>query len=89
LTTTWVMTGPRAAAASSRGGVRPWCIEAVYLFDARALLEAQRKRRVKIGTASSVPVAQWEAAEIYPRPINLGYSIRPDQAALLRLFASE
>jgi hypothetical protein len=30
-----VLTGPRSPAVSSRGASRPWCIEAVYLFEAR------------------------------------------------------
>lgn len=28
-------TVPTAPAADSRGGVRPWCLTSVYLFDAR------------------------------------------------------
>jgi hypothetical protein len=83
-----VLTGPTSAAMSSRGSLRPWCIAAVYLFDAKRLLEEQRARGVKIGTASSVRAAQWDAAEIYPRPSrNPALSVSPDQAALLRLFA--
>lgn len=39
-----VMTGPAGAAASSRGGSRPWRIENVYLFDARRLLADQLAR---------------------------------------------
>jgi hypothetical protein len=52
-----VMTGPAAPAASSRGGVRPWRIDNVYLFDAHQLLADQRARGVKISIASSVPRA--------------------------------
>ncbi|MDP8929849.1 MAG: hypothetical protein M3O70_15075 [Actinomycetota bacterium] len=82
-----VLTGPTSAASSSREGLRPWCIAAVYLFDAKWLLEEQRARGVKIGTASSVRAVQWDAAEIYPRPLNPALPVSPDQAALLRLFA--
>jgi hypothetical protein len=32
-----VLTGPRSPAVSSRGATRPWCSEAVYLFEARQL----------------------------------------------------
>lgn len=32
-----ILAGPVSAAVSSRGGRRPWCIEAVYLFDAKQL----------------------------------------------------
>ena len=49
-----VLTGPLSAALSSRGGLRPWCIAAVYLFDAKRLLDELRARGVKIGVASSV-----------------------------------
>jgi hypothetical protein len=37
-----VLTGPASAAMSSRGGRRPWCIEAVYLLDAKQLLHEQQ-----------------------------------------------
>ncbi|HEX8759091.1 MAG TPA: hypothetical protein VF734_03750 [Pseudonocardiaceae bacterium] len=65
-----ILTGPVSAAMSSRGGRRPWCIEAVYLFDAKQLLHEQQTRRVKTGIASSVQATQWAAAEIYPRTTN-------------------
>lgn len=83
-----VLAGPSAAPLSSRGGLRPWCIESVHLFDARRLVEEQRARGVKIGTASSVRAASWNAAEIYPRPGNPALTVTPGQAALLRLFAA-
>jgi hypothetical protein len=41
-----VLTGPPAAAASSRAATRPWCIEAVFLFDARQLQAEQLERGV-------------------------------------------
>lgn len=82
-----VLAGPTSAALSSRGGLRPWCIAAVYLFDAKRLLDEQQARGVKIGVASSVRAAQWDAAEIYPRPVNGALPVSPDQAELLRLFA--
>jgi hypothetical protein len=40
-----VLAGPRSAAASSRGQVRPWSIESVHLFDSQDLLAIQRERR--------------------------------------------
>lgn len=82
-----VMTGPASAAASSRGGTRPWCIESVYLFNAKQLLDELRTRGVKIGVATSVRIAQWKDAQIYPDPRNPILSVGADQAALLRLFA--
>lgn len=82
-----VFTGPASAAPSSRGGTRPWCIEAIYLFDAKQLLEELRARGVKIGTATSVCAPQWDAAEIFPRANNALLRINSEQAKLLRLFA--
>jgi len=82
-----VLTGPPSAAMSSRGGIRPWCIAAAYLFDARQLLAELRARGVKIGVATSVRVAQWAAAEIYPQAANTALPLRQDQRRLLGLFA--
>lgn len=65
-----VLTGPPSAAVSSRGTIRPWCIEAVFLFDARQLRSEQIMRGVKRGVASSVIKQQWTAAEIYPLSTN-------------------
>lgn len=39
-----VLAGPPAAAVSSRGTTRPWCIQAVFLFDARQLQSEQTAR---------------------------------------------
>lgn len=82
-----VLTGPASAALSSRGGTRPWCIESVYLFDAKQVLSELRARGAKTGTASSLRAAQWAAAEIYPRPNNPLVTVSPEQAALLWPFA--
>lgn len=81
-----VMTGPPAAAALSRGGVRPWRIHHVYLFDARRLLDVQRARGVAVGVASSVPKALWEAAEIFPAGTNGQLVVTAEQRAVLELF---
>ena len=81
-----VLTGPPAAAGSSRGSIRPWCIQAVFLFDARQLRAEQTARGVKLGVASSVTSRQWANAEIYPAASNPLLSITSDQAALLALF---
>ena len=72
---------------SSRGGHRPWCVEAVFLFNAKQLLDEQREREVKIGIASSVRSAQWAAAEIYPRATNTALTVSPWQVELLKLLA--
>ncbi|MBA2473587.1 MAG: hypothetical protein H0V41_15625 [Pseudonocardiales bacterium] len=81
-----VLAGPSSAPVSSRGGLRSWRIAAVYLFDVPRLLDEQGARGVKIGTASSVRVDQWDAAEIYPRATNPALSVSSEQATLLRLF---
>jgi hypothetical protein len=62
-----VLTGPASAAASSRGSIRPWSVDAVYLFDSHQLSSDQKARGVKKGVAASVLRSQWDTAEIYPR----------------------
>jgi len=81
-----VLAGPPGTASSSRGTTRPWCIDAVFLFDARQLRAEQIERGVKQGVASSVIKAQWEAAEIYPTVRCFLLQVTPVQAALLELF---
>jgi hypothetical protein len=83
-----VLTGPRAAAVSTRSSTRPWHIDAVYLFHAADLLEQQHARNIKIGVATSVLNSQWENAEIFSVPRNPLLPLSPAQASLLRLFAS-
>ncbi len=82
-----VLSGPPSAAVSSRGSTRPWCIEAVYLFDARQLRSEQVMRGVKRGVDSSVIKRQWTAAEIYPSVANPQLTLTPQQAEKLKLFA--
>lgn len=82
-----VLTGPQSPAVSSRGTTRPWCIEAVYLFEARQLRSEQTIRGVKHGVASSVTRQQWEAAQIYPAATNTQLAVTAQQAEQLRLFA--
>lgn len=84
-----VMTGPRAAPVSSRGGTRPLRITAVYLFAIPELLAELRARGVQIGVAASVRVGDWDAAEIFPRQVNSALSVSEDQREALRLFAGE
>jgi hypothetical protein len=82
-----VLSGPPSAAVSSRYTTRPWCIEAVFLFDARQLRSEQIMRGVKRGVASSVIKQQWAAAEIYPASTNAQLTVTPQQAEQLKLFA--
>lgn len=82
-----VLTGPPSAAMSSRATTRPWCIEAVFLFDARQLRSEQIMRGVRRGIAASVIKQQWTAAEIYPSPTNAQLAVTSQQAEQLKLFA--
>jgi hypothetical protein len=82
-----VLTGPPSAAVSSRGTTRPWCIQAVFLFDARQLRSEQIVRGVKRGVASSITMQQWAAAEIYPSATNPQLAVTSHQTEQLRPFA--
>jgi hypothetical protein len=84
-----VLAGPRGTAASSRGATRPWRIDAVHLFDARALSADLLARGRRIGVASSVRNDAWDAAEIYPRSLNPLLPLRPEQVEALQLFARD
>lgn len=82
-----VLTGPSAAAVTSRGTTRPLVIDHVYLFKGDELLAGQRQRGVKIGVASSVPAALWSAANVYPED-NAELPLTQAQRELLAAFAS-
>jgi hypothetical protein len=84
-----VFTGPVATAMSSRGTLRPLCIERVFLFDAQRLHAELEQRGVKIGIATSVHTAQWDAAEIYPPSTNPLLVISELQRGQLELFVGE
>ena len=81
-----VLTGPRAPASSSRGKTGPWVIDAVYLFEARKLVELLRSRGLKIGIATSVRQQYWTEAEIYPNQRNAQLVLSDQQRELLALF---
>jgi hypothetical protein len=83
-----VLTGPRSAALTSRGGTRPWRIDHVCLFHTPTLLTEQRARGVKTGVAASALKAHWNAAEIYPIARNPLLPLGERETGLLRLFAS-
>ncbi len=80
-----VLTGPKATAKDART-VRAWRIDAVYLFDAQQLLTDLRTRGAKIGVASGVREAQWQAAEIYPGATNGALVLSDEQRHQLALF---
>jgi hypothetical protein len=71
---------------TSKGGTRPWLIEAVYLFDAKELLGVLKKRGVKIGVATSVAKCLWAEAEIYPHQQNRQLMLNDNQRKLLGSF---
>lgn len=83
-----VLAGPPDSALSSRGATRPWLIDAVYLFDAVALVEHLRRLGVKIGVATSVRRALWQAAQVYPEPNNPALPLSEAQRARLAQFGS-
>ena len=83
-----VLTGPKAAAVSSRGSKRLLVIDHVYLFEGKALAEDLRRRQVKFGVAASIRSATWEAAEVFPRQRNSLHPLSEGQRQMLALFAS-
>ena len=81
-----VMTGPKGQAVSSRGGIRPWLINHVYLFNAAELVIELNDRGVKIGVATSVRQHEWQAAEIYPNKRSMVYHMTDEQMARVLAF---
>ena len=75
--------------ASSRGTLRPFCIQTVFLFDAHRLRGELRDRGVKIGIATSVRKAQWEPAEVFPRSNNPLLVLTSPQRRRLEMFACD
>lgn len=83
-----VMTGPKVYPGSSKGRVRPWVIDNVFLFDAKKLIREQKSRGVNIGIASSVRKQQWLEAQIYPNQKNISLPVTPAQREMLKSFGS-
>ncbi|MFZ4655405.1 MAG: hypothetical protein ACOYNY_00235 [Caldilineaceae bacterium] len=84
-----VLTGPQTPPMSSRSSVRPWLIQAVYLFDAPQLLTILQRQDVNIGIATSVKTALWREAMLYPQQQSTIYQLSDQQKAMLALFAKE
>jgi hypothetical protein len=84
-----VLTGPKSLAMSSRGQVRSWAIEHVYLFQAQSLVNELNRRGVKIGIATSVAQSLWANAEIYPAHQSELFELSEDQRQVLALFSSK
>jgi hypothetical protein len=83
-----VMTGPKAAALTSRGRSRPWTIDAVFLFSASALVAQLTGRGAKLGIATSVASEYWDEAEVYPLQRCSALVVSQAQREQLALFAS-
>lgn len=84
-----VLAGPRAGAGSSSLTTRPWRIDSVHLFDARALAADLTLRGRAVGVASSVRSDAWDLAEVYPRSNDGLLPLRAEQIDVLRLFAGD
>jgi hypothetical protein len=84
-----VLTGAPSALASSRGTLRPFCIQAVFLFDAHRLHVELQDRGVRIGIATSVRKVQWETAEVFPRSNNPLLVLTASQRRQLEIFACD
>jgi hypothetical protein len=83
-----VLTGPKSNAMTSRGRVRPWIIENVFLFDAPILVDELKRSGLKIGIATSVRQQFWAKAEIYPAQRNDALELSELQHTALMLFHS-
>jgi hypothetical protein len=81
-----VLTGAKSPEMSSRGQIRPWLIEFVFLFDAHVLVGELQRNGIKIGMATSVRQFFWDQAEIYPLSKNGAFQITKDQYQELALF---
>lgn len=73
-----VLAGAALSPGSSRGADRPWLIEAVYFFEAPALVRALHDRGIKVGTACGVAQEFWREAEVFP--VNRGKHLQLDDA---------
>ena len=83
-----VMTGPKALEMTSKGGIRPWLIDYVFLFNAAELMIELNARGVKIGIATSVRKHEFQAAEIFPNKRSMVYRMTDDQMGKLLAFGS-
>ncbi len=81
-----VLTGPMSTSMDSRGRTRPWSINEVFLFEAGPLIDRLRDRGVKLGVATSVRKAEWDAARIYPGSPNAPLTLTGTQQDAIRLF---
>ena len=83
-----VMTGPKALEMTSKGGIRPWLIDYVFLINVVELMIELKARGVMIGVATSVRKHEWQAAEIFPNKRSMVYRMTDDQMGKLLDFGS-
>jgi hypothetical protein len=83
-----VMTGPKSQPQSSWGGIRPWVIQYVFLFQGPELLADLKARGIKIRTATSVQKHKWQAAEIFPNHRNMFFRLTNEQMEMIFQFGS-
>jgi len=81
-----VMTGPGSPAVTSKGTIRPWLINNVYLFNSKKLVNDLKTSGRKIGIATSVRTYLWDEAEIYPIKRNKELELSIEQTNALKLF---
>jgi len=83
-----VMTGPKAKEPISKGSIRPWLIDYVFLFNAAELMIELEARGVKIGIATSVRKHDYQDAEIYPNKRSMIYRMTDEQMGKALAFGS-
>jgi hypothetical protein len=82
------MTGPKSEAMSSRGRVRAWTIDSVFLFDAHSLISQLQTRGVGLGIGSSVAQQYWQDAEVYPNQKSTALVLSDEQRRQVSLFGA-
>jgi len=81
-----VMTRQKSPAVSSKGTIRPWSINYVYLFNTVKLIPILKSYGVKIGTATSLKSFLWVEAEIFPENKNSELTLSTRQIESIKLF---
>ncbi|MBA2598127.1 MAG: hypothetical protein H0V00_15995 [Chloroflexia bacterium] len=85
----FVLTGPPISMGPTHDTFAPLCVDAVYLFESRSLLNELAVRGLQPGVARSVRRTLWDAAMIYPEARNPLLALNREQRAALALFAGE
>ena len=83
-----VLTGPQTKVLHSRGEDRPWLIDFVFLFEAAPLVDSLRRKRLKLGVATSVAQNHWSEAEVFPTARNALLRLSSEEKSLLGLFGT-